>query len=370
MNVNFAGNKATPNPNQAPAPNHALDGIGQAGAMLGNVTANPGTYGQTQAQPNMWHPTGTAGQTGSWHPTSNQNYGAQQQPLPQWGGAQQLGAQQSIEQQALGGGDDAQRTQDFLRALTAAGAGGNNGFANSGNPQAQQAAPLLGAPAQGNGNGGSVGYAGGFNGGSNGVTYDAAPAQRTFAPPGPQGPPPPQPLPSQGGATMKQPTFSFGGAGQSTNPGYSAPHPADPYQVHDSSQYQASGPSQYSQQAQSSQYAYQPQQQPQSQYSTQMLVSDERQKTAVKEADIAPFLGALGAHSYEYKDQKHGEGRFVSPMAQELEKTEIGRSAVVETPEGKMVNYSRLAGVQLSATAMLHRRIQALEKKIQLKGKK
>ncbi len=316
-----------------------------------NAVAHPTGPTNGALHQNNWQPSYATGPAASWHPQDNQNYGGQQ-PLPQWGGAQQLGQQQSIEQQALGGGDDAQRTQDFLRALTAAGAGGNNGFANSGNPMAQQAQPLLGAPAQGNGNAGTVGYTGGFNGGMGNVSYNSGSNMAATQ----------NGMPSQSAGTPAAQQAVYGNGGGNSTQGAGVNQNASPQ--HYSNQYtqqSPSGPGQVGQYSQS---------QPQWNMNSMQLVSDETQKTAVKEADISPFLATLGAHSYEYKDEKHGKGRFVSPMAQELEKTAIGRSAVVETPEGKQVQYARLAGVQLSATAFLHRRLEAVEKLLRLKGKK
>lgn len=77
-----------------------------------------------------------------------------------------------------------------------------------------------------------------------------------------------------------------------------------------------------------------------------LAMSDKRAKKDIKNGnqDAQSFLDAIGAHSYSYKDKKHGEGKFLSPMAQELEKTMAGKQMVVETPEGKMVNYSSPAG--------------------------
>lgn len=97
-----------------------------------------------------------------------------------------------------------------------------------------------------------------------------------------------------------------------------------------------------------------------------VAMSDETTKTDIKSADknLGKFLSKLSASDYEYKDKKHGQGRFVSPMAQELEKSEIGKSMVVETPGGKMVDYGRAAGTYLSAAAMLHKRLNKLEKSL------
>lgn len=94
--------------------------------------------------------------------------------------------------------------------------------------------------------------------------------------------------------------------------------------------------------------------------------SDERAKTniAPAQSELEEFMDALGIYSYEYKDKADGEGRYISPMAQEFEKSQLGRQAVVETPEGKkMVNYGRLMGVQTAALALLNHKYNTLEKK-------
>jgi len=104
---------------------------------------------------------------------------------------------------------------------------------------------------------------------------------------------------------------------------------------------------------------------------TNNLLSDEDKKKDIEPADktVSDFIKSLGAHSYEYKNPKHGEGRFVSPMAQELEKTDVGKSAVVDTPEGKMVNYGRLGGITLAAVAMINKRLDHIEQQF-IKGYK
>ncbi len=100
------------------------------------------------------------------------------------------------------------------------------------------------------------------------------------------------------------------------------------------------------------------------------MASDARLKEDVKPADakLDSFLSALGAHDYKYKDEKWGKGRYVGPMAQDLQRSEIGRSMVIDTPEGKMVGFGpRTIGTVLSAQALLLKRVKELENK---KGKK
>lgn len=97
-----------------------------------------------------------------------------------------------------------------------------------------------------------------------------------------------------------------------------------------------------------------------------LTMSDENAKTEIKPANkpVADFFATIGAHEYEYKNSKHGEGKFVSPMAQELEKTVIGKSAVIDTPEGKKVDYPRLTGVALAGLALHHSDLKKLTARV------
>jgi hypothetical protein len=95
-------------------------------------------------------------------------------------------------------------------------------------------------------------------------------------------------------------------------------------------------------------------------------MSDERAKTEVRydPETSRDFLGKLNSWSYEYKNpEAHGHGRFYSPMAQELEKSDVGKSAVLNTPQGKMVDYARLGGITLAAASDHEKRLRALESK-------
>lgn len=100
------------------------------------------------------------------------------------------------------------------------------------------------------------------------------------------------------------------------------------------------------------------------------LFSDERVKKNVKPAGkkIEGFLDALKAHEYEYKgaakdSELGGKGKHVSPMAQEIEKTELGKGMVKDTSGGKVVDYGKGFGVMLAAMAEMHDRMKKLEGK-------
>lgn len=256
---------------------------------------------------------------------------------------------QSIENQALGGaGASASQTQSFLSALNQAGAGNNNTFMNQA-PAAQAAvSPLLGplaassqaAPTfsynQGLGASGATNVFGalnptvGQNFNPNGVTADG----------------------------------TYGGASEppGTSPQLPSTLPLTNYFQNGNNPFATGTPSS------------QPQNGSQQTFGIQTpLTSDERAKTGINpdRKDTKDFLDSLKAYQYEYKNQKHGEGPQWSVMAQDLEKTPVGKSAVINTPEGKKVNYARLEAVHLASTAMLNERITKLESKLKASiGKK
>jgi hypothetical protein len=94
--------------------------------------------------------------------------------------------------------------------------------------------------------------------------------------------------------------------------------------------------------------------------------SDKNAKKDISEGDdkLKAFIEGLRAHEYKYKDPKNGPGTYVSPMAQEIEKTELGKHMVIDTPNGKMVDYARAGGTMLAAAAMLNDRVNDLESQL------
>lgn len=97
--------------------------------------------------------------------------------------------------------------------------------------------------------------------------------------------------------------------------------------------------------------------------------SDRRLKTNVAkgDADAKLSMEALEAYAYDYKDSKHGNGRQLGVMAQDLEKAGLGQ-AVIDTPDGKMVHGAKLAGANTAMIAALGKRVGQLEGK--RKGKR
>jgi hypothetical protein len=97
-------------------------------------------------------------------------------------------------------------------------------------------------------------------------------------------------------------------------------------------------------------------------------MSDKTQKKDIKPAkkDVKSFLDALEARSYEYKDPTAPgtePGKRVGIMAQDLEKSSMGKALVKDTEHGKMVDTVQGFGAVLAAQSELNKRLKALEKK-------
>ena len=95
--------------------------------------------------------------------------------------------------------------------------------------------------------------------------------------------------------------------------------------------------------------------------------SDRRGKKNIKvNNETQAFLNALTDNEYEYKDATlpgTKAGKQYGPMAQDLEKTAMGKTAVIEAPQGKMVDTSRALLLALSGLANINQRLNSLESK-------
>jgi hypothetical protein len=99
------------------------------------------------------------------------------------------------------------------------------------------------------------------------------------------------------------------------------------------------------------------------------VTSDRRAKKNIKVAKTKAqdFLDSLKAYSYEYKDPdspgaKHGE--ILGIMAQDLEKTSLGKQMVRETPTGKMVDMGQGLAALLASQAYLNDQVKNLAARI------
>lgn len=91
--------------------------------------------------------------------------------------------------------------------------------------------------------------------------------------------------------------------------------------------------------------------------------SDEDMKKDVKDFNASEFLDSLVPSKYRYKDPgQDGGGNHAGVMAQDLEKSEVGRSLVSDTPRGKVVDYGKGFGALLASLTDVHNRVKELEK--------
>ncbi len=91
--------------------------------------------------------------------------------------------------------------------------------------------------------------------------------------------------------------------------------------------------------------------------------SDKNLKKDIKEGgkDMQTFLNEVSPYTYAYKDAKFGSGPQTSVMAQDLEKSKLGKTLVTEGAEGKMVDYGKGLATMLAATAHLNQRLKEIE---------
>ena len=97
-----------------------------------------------------------------------------------------------------------------------------------------------------------------------------------------------------------------------------------------------------------------------------IMVSDRRAKKKIKPAKtkVQDFLDSLKAYSYQYKKPdslgaRHGE--MLGVMAQDLEKTTLGKQFVRDTPHGKLVDMGQGLAAILASQSYLNDRMKRLE---------
>jgi len=82
------------------------------------------------------------------------------------------------------------------------------------------------------------------------------------------------------------------------------------------------------------------------------------------DSEVEGFLDALNAYQYQYKNpsKPYAEpGAFVGIMAQDLEKSSMGKSFVKDTPEGKVLNMNHGLAAILAGQANINERLRELE---------
>jgi hypothetical protein len=97
-------------------------------------------------------------------------------------------------------------------------------------------------------------------------------------------------------------------------------------------------------------------------------ISDEDLKTDIDYTpqDVQKFMDRIKPAAYNYKEEVKdsplaSENRELGVMAQDLEKSELGKEAVHDTPNGKVVDYDNLEPKMLASIAALNKRLKQLE---------
>ena len=98
--------------------------------------------------------------------------------------------------------------------------------------------------------------------------------------------------------------------------------------------------------------------------------SDEDLKTDIdySSKDVQKFMDRIKPASYNYKEEVKdsplaSKNRELGVMAQDLEKSKLGKEAVHNTPEGKIVDYNNLEPKMLASLASLNERLKRIEGK-------
>lgn len=95
------------------------------------------------------------------------------------------------------------------------------------------------------------------------------------------------------------------------------------------------------------------------------IFSDERLKTNVDYEkagdDLKGFLDALNPARFDYKSETHGGKENYGFMAQDAEKSRVGKSMVVETPDGKAIDSKRALMAAIASVAHLNKRLTKVE---------
>lgn len=99
-------------------------------------------------------------------------------------------------------------------------------------------------------------------------------------------------------------------------------------------------------------------------------MSDKNLKTDIKSFDSKEFLDSLDSYTYKFKNPAQlgaAEGQRYGVMAQDLEKTDAGKSIVVDTRKGKMVDAAQGFGLVLASLSDINKRLDKLEEKYKAK---
>lgn len=85
------------------------------------------------------------------------------------------------------------------------------------------------------------------------------------------------------------------------------------------------------------------------------MFSDERLKeniNPISKSDLSEMKSHLKAFAFNYKNEKHGKGNWIGVMAQDLEKSKLGKTLVIENEHGeKMIDINKVMSLFLATLA-------------------
>ena len=104
---------------------------------------------------------------------------------------------------------------------------------------------------------------------------------------------------------------------------------------------------------------------------TEALISDKNLKKDIKQSKkyVDEMLDKLKPYKFKYKNRKHGGGERVGIMAQDLERSKMGKILVKDTPEGKAIDVKNAIGAVMASQARIMEKLKKLEKAQNKKGK-
>ena len=93
-----------------------------------------------------------------------------------------------------------------------------------------------------------------------------------------------------------------------------------------------------------------------------IAASDRNSKTDITDGSqkVRSLLDTMKPFDYKYKNQDGLSGKRIGPMAQNLEKSEIGRMMVRDTPKGKIVDYGQGFNFLAGALGDIHQRLKSV----------
>lgn len=97
-----------------------------------------------------------------------------------------------------------------------------------------------------------------------------------------------------------------------------------------------------------------------------IAASDENLKKNIKKADLSELVDKIKAYKFEYKSpngESYQDGSVDGVMAQDLEKSKLGKSLVQNTKEGKMVDLKKAVPLMMASVSEIAKEIKKLKEK-------